>query len=1027
MPRSTSRAAALWCKSHFSFLEGASEPEALVLRAHRLGLSAIALTDRDGLYGVVRAHVKAKELGLQLIIGVQMTLSDDSQLLLLAKSAQGYSNLCRLVSIGRLRSPKGTSSVSWEEVSLCSGDLLAIWGGAGSLLARKEEPLAQIFDLLGACFQHRLYALVSDHLQPLDLQRNQRTLRRARKHKIPLLAANEVLYSAAKRRPVQDVLTCIRHGCTLHNAGRRLKPNAQHALLSPKQLSQRFACFPQALANTLRVAEQCTFSLDELNYRYPLEARPGGTTSIGWLRELTLRGAQQRYRHEPAGLHPGGIPTEVRAQLEKELGLIERLQYSGYFLTMAEIVRFCKEKQILCQGRGSAANSAVCFCLGITAIDPVRMGFLFERFISMERAEPPDIDLDIAHERREEVIAHVYQKYGRSHAAMVANFVRYRRRSALRDVGKVLGLSEEALQSEALNPGASGHPHLQRLCKAILDTPRHLSIHPGGFLLGCEPITTLVPIENATMEGRTVIQWDKEDVENMGLFKVDLLGLGALTQVDRSLKLLREHKNIDLCMASIPKEDQATYDMLSRGDTVGVFQVESRAQMAMLPRLKPRCFYDLVIEVSLVRPGPIAGGMVHPYLRRRDGKEEVRYPHPDLEPVLRKTLGVPVFQEQVMRLAMVAADYTPGEADQLRRDMAAWRKTGRIESHRERLLSRMVNKGICPQFALQIFEQIRGFGEYGFPESHAASFSVIVYATSWLKCHHPEVFTCALLNSQPMGFYSVATLIDDARRGKVSFLPVDVRSSHWNHTLQRQQDGTLAIRMGLRSISGLFAQHGSHIEAEQQKAPFAHLRDFCDRTALPRSALVLLAEAQALAAWLPARRDALWAALGRRGEQSESSQAPLLVESEPSVSFKPLDLMEQICWDYKSLHHSLQGHPLSPLRSLLTERGLPDAKAVSAFEDGHSICFVGLVICRQRPKTASGVVFMTLEDESGFVNVVLWKQIFERYEALATSSVFLGISGVLQAAHGVSHLIAKQLWRPQLDAQAPGRKSRDFH
>ncbi|MCA8952214.1 MAG: error-prone DNA polymerase, partial [Planctomycetes bacterium] len=712
----------LWCKSNFSFLEGASHPDELVEQAHALGLDALALTDRDGLYGAVRAHVRARDLGVGLILGSEVTVDDAGSLVLLAEDRGGYANLCRLITRGRRRCPKGRSVVHRGELCEHAAGLVALWNGDLS------DP-----ESLRDAFGDRLHALIVRHRRPEEVAREAAVRAAANRLGLPTVAAIEVLYHARNRRPLQDVLTCIRHGVSVHDAGARTRPNAEHALALPAAFARLFEDDPAAVARTREVAARCVFRLGELRYRYPAEALPDGRTSVQWLRELTEAGAHRRYGGPP--------PANVQRQLDKELALIEELEYQGYFLTMREIVRYCEERGILCQGRGSAANSAVCYCLGITAVDPVAMNLLFERFLSRERAEPPDIDLDIAHERREEVIQHVYTKYGREHAAMVANVIRYRARSAIRDVGKALDLPATALDRLAklssrygyggggeadwsavlrdagLDPETAIHQHLVQLVTEIQDFPRHLSIHPGGFLLGHEPVATIVPIENGAMEDRTVIQWDKNDIEDLGLFKVDLLGLGALSLVDRAFAALRAHRGVDLDLASVPEEDPATYAMICRGDTVGVFQIESRAQMAMLPRLRPRTFYDLVIEVSIVRPGPIAGDMVHPYLRRRHGQEPVTYAHPSLEPVLERTLGVPLFQEQVMKLAMVAADYTPGEADQLRRDMAAWRSTGRIERHHERLVSRMAEKGIPAEFAERVFEQIRGFGEYGFPES----------------------------------------------------------------------------------------------------------------------------------------------------------------------------------------------------------------------------------------------------------------------------------------------------------------------
>jgi error-prone DNA polymerase len=783
----------LWCKSNFSFLEGASHPDELIEEAQRLGLSALTLTDRDGVYGIVRAHVKARELGLRLIVGSQVTAQDESTIVLFVQNRRGYANLCRILTAGRLRSEKGESAVSWHEIYHHAGGLIALWGGDHSLMVGELEP-HEVAGNLRDAFGDRLYGMITRHRREDEVVQEARLRERAKLYGLPLVAANEVLYHTPARRQLQDVLTAIRYGIPVASCGRRLKANAEHGLHSPYIFARLFADDPAAIVRTQEIADRCGFSLAEIRYRYPSEHMPDETRSADWLRRLTFEGARERYGN--------GIPADVAEQLEKELRIIETLDYPGYFLTMREIVEFCREKGILCQGRGSAANSVVCYCLGVTAVDPAKVNLLFERFISKERAEPPDIDLDIQHDRREEVIQHVYEKYGRDHAAMVANVIRYRSRSALRDVGKALGFSETALDRAAkflssyddVDPGtlrpmgfdtSKGlHKQLLELTNEILDFPRHLSIHPGGFLLGHEPVHDIVPIENGAMPDRTVIQWDKNDLEDLGLFKVDLLGLGGLTQLDLCFKLLQQHRSLDLSMATIPAEEAAVFDMICKSDTVGVFQIESRAQMAMLPRLKPKNFYDLVIEISIVRPGPITGGMVHPYLRRRSGKEAVEYPHPSLEPVLEKTLGVPLFQEQVMRLAIVAADYTAGEADQLRRDMAAWHRTGRMERHRERLITRMQAKGIAPEFAERVFEQIKGFGEYGFPESHAASFALIAYATAWLKCYYPAEFTCSLLNAQPMGFYMPATIVEDAKRHNLLVRPIDVMVSDWDCTLE---------------------------------------------------------------------------------------------------------------------------------------------------------------------------------------------------------------------------------------------------
>jgi error-prone DNA polymerase len=1053
----------LWCKSHYSFLEGASRPEELVETSLGLNLPGLALADRDGLYGAVRAHVSAKASGAHLILGSTITVEDGSTIILLASDRGGYANLCRLISTGRLRCEKGESKVSWREVCEHSDGLIALWGGEGSLLLLEPDPVFIARDLREA-FDDRLYALITRHRRLEEARAERRLRTRAERYGLPTAAAAEVLYHVPGRRPMQDVLTCIRHGVSLATAGRLLKPNAEHALKSPAQFAELFADDPESVERTLEVAERCAFSLSEIRYRYPAEKLPDGTTSSEWLRTLTFQGALERY--------PDGIPESVCRQIEKELALISELEYDGYFLTMYEIVRFCRERNILCQGRGSAANSAVCYCLAITAVDPVRMGLLFERFLSRERAEPPDIDLDIEHERREEVIQHVYARYGRTHAAMVANFIRYRLRSAVRDVGKALGFAEtevdrlakllpmygavspEILSAAGLDPANPMHRNLLHLTEEIQDFPRHLSIHPGGFLLGHEPVNEMVPIENATMEARTVIQWDKEDLENLDLFKVDLLGLGALRQLHLAFDLVRAHWDHDVSMATIPPEDPATFEMIQRADTVGVFQIESRAQMAMLPRLKPRSYYDLVIQVAIIRPGPITGGMVHPFLRRRNGEEKVVYPHPSLKPVLEKTLGVPLFQEQVMKLAVVAADYTPGEADQLRRDMAAWRIKGRIERHHDRFVSRMIAKGIPMEFAERVFEQIRGFGEYGFPESHAASFALIAYATAWIRRHYPEAFVCSLLNAQPMGFYAPATIVSDARRSGVTVLPVSVQAANWDCRLEPMANGVwpagsrgqrrshtgaagsgrsaasllaiprYAVRMGLRYVKTLGERDGERIELARREGPFLSVANFAARSGLDQGRMARLAEAGAFACFRRGRRQALWDA---RGAHVPKDPAFPIDSDEPEAGFTPLTRLEAIAWDYDASGHSTIGHPLAPLRGELAARGLPTARDLQRARDGSRARYAGLVICRQQPATAGGAVFMTLEDETGFVNLILWKDVFAKHRVLAKTSSFLGVDGRIQSESGVVNLVAESLWVPIVTSQPAEAESRDFH
>ncbi len=1037
----------LWTKSNYSFLEGASHPWELVIQASKLlGLPAIALTDRDGVYGIVRAHIQARETPIKVIYGSQVSVAFEadpertSQLVLLASDRNGYRNLGRLLTKGRLRCEKGSSVVWWEEVAEHARDVVALWGGEDSLIVRDDEEWRSAAEHLTDAFGDRLYAMVARHHRDRERAQEGRLLTRARELELPCVAANEVLYHAPPRRRLQDVLTCIRHKTNLADAGDLLKPNGLHHIYHPEAFDELFHDHPDWVARTREIASRCDFSLDEIRYVYPSERLPDGTTSGEWLAHLAWEGAQRRYR--------GRIPDDVRKQIEYELEVIEDLDYAGYFLTMYEIVDYCRRNEILCQGRGSAANSAVCFCLGITAIDPVKLNLLFERFISRERAEPPDIDLDISHERREEVIQHVYEKYGRSHAAMVANFVRYRPKSAIREVGKALGieettldraakmlshydkLSDEELAAAGLDLESTSARWLRELTREILDFPRHLSIHPGGFLLGHEAVHDLVPIENATMADRTVIQWDKYDVEDIGLFKVDLLGLGALTQLDKGFDLIENHREVDLDMATIPHGDEATYDMICAAKTVGVFQIESRAQMAMLPRLRPREFYDLVIEVGIVRPGPITGDMVHPYLRRRNGEEPVTYPHPSLEPVLKKTLGIPLFQEQVMKLAVVAADYTPGEADQLRRDMAAWRSSGRLEKHEKKIISRMVAKGIELEFAERVYQQIRGFGEYGFPESHSASFALITYATCFMKCHYPTEFACSLLNSQPMGFYTPATIVDEAKREGVPFLPISIESSDWDCILEpwdaptsNPKTADWAVRMGLRYIKGLREDEALRIIAERTCAPFESIRDFVVRTHLSSRTLELLAQAGALDCFGFSRRHALWAV-----QEFAEGTLPMPFDTEPErPDFAELTPFESIAWDYQTSFHSARGHPMQTIRGDLEAAELPDAATFNQTRDGRVAHYAGMVICRQRPGTAKGVIFMTLEDETGFVNVVVWPPVFEQFRLLVKTRTFIGITGRVQNQRGIVHLVADRFWVPEIGLTPPNRRSRDFH
>jgi error-prone DNA polymerase len=1041
-------------RSNFSFLEGASHPEELVETAQRLGLDALALADRDGLYGVVRAHQRAAELGVRLIVGAELTLRApldgaraESRLVMLARSRAGYGALCRLVSRARQRAPKGDAWSTLEDICEAAHEATCGAPARGELFVLCDVP-AHLGPLAEAFGRDAVLAAVARHRLDGEPEHERALRRAATAARVSTVAACEVLYHTAARRPLQDVLTCIRHGTSLPAAGTLLRPNDQYALMSDAAARRLFADDLASLARTREVAAACRFSMSELRYVYPGERVPTGHTAQSWLRELTFRGARERYLGDP--------PEPVRTQIERELQVIADLDYGGYFLTMWEIVQFCRSRAILCQGRGSAANSAVCYCLGITAIDPVRMDLLFERFLSRERAEPPDIDLDIEHDRREEVIQWVYERYGRRNAAMVANVIRYRGKSAVRDVGKALelpstaidrlsrflghgdGLTPETLRTAGLDPETPAHRMLLSLSAELLEFPRHLSIHPGGFLLGHEPVDTLVPIEPAAMAGRTVIQWDKYDVEALGLFKVDLLALGALTLVRRAFDLLRVHHGVDLDMASVPAEDPDTYAMCARGDTVGVFQIESRAQMSMLPRLRPRTFYDLVIEVAIVRPGPIQGDMVHPYLRRRAGDEPVVFPHPALERALAKTLGVPIFQEQVMKLAVLVAGYTPGEADRLRRDMAAWKSPGRIEQHRERIVGRMIDNGIAPEFAERVFAQIRGFGEYGFPESHAASFALIAYVTAWLKCHYPAAFACALLDAQPMGFYAPSTIVEDARRHGVEVRPICVNRSERDCTLEsagpaeRGDPGASgsdprsaaqpAVRMGLRWVRGLGVHDVQRLLEARVSGPFADLDDLARRTRLPPRALSALAEAGALAVLGVERRDALWQVRGLHARRGDT----LPLGEESAARFDALGVHEEVAWDYRASGHSVRGHPMARFRPRLRARRVPSAAEVLRLRDGARTDYVGYVICRQRPGTANGVVFYTMEDETGFVNVVCWPRVFDAHQAIAKTASLLGVRGRVQSRHGVVHLVAEALYLPDLrEPSTAGRRAPD--
>ena len=1019
--------AELHCKTNFSFLEGASHPSELVQRAAELQYAALAITDRNSLAGVVRAHGVAKDIGFQLIIGAEITPCDAASVVLWTTDRESYGRLCRLITTGRRRAPKGECAVTLADIATFSQGLLAGVVPSKELDGESLNPYRDIFG-------DRCYLLAEFHRGPDDQRRLEELHAFSCKKSVPLVAAGNVHYHVPARMVVHDVLTAIRHGTTVASAdGEKLFSNAQRHLRALEDLRVMFACHPDAIRRTIEIVGRCHFSLDELRYEYPTELAPEGQTPFAFLAQLTWQGAGTRY--------PAGIPDSIEKQLEHELQLIQELHYEAYFLTVWDLVRFARLRNILCQGRGSAANSAVCYCLGVTSVDPTLTDLLFERFISKERDEAPDIDVDFEHERREEVLQYAYQKYGRERAGLAATVITYRSRSVIRDVGKALGLSLDRV--DALAKQVEGHsqepklvercrevgidpksPLAQRLIYAVnemIGFPRHLSQHVGGMVFTEGPLCELVPIENAAMSDRTVIQWDKDDLDELGILKVDCLCLGMLTALHKCFDMVRQQAGRKLTLANIPQDDPEVYDMICRADTIGVFQVESRAQMSMLPRLKPRCFYDLVIEVAIVRPGPIQGNMVHPYLRRRSGEQQATYPNDAIRQVLEKTLGVPIFQEQAMKLAVVAAGFTPGEADQLRRAMAAWRKPGLIDKFRRKLLVGMRAKGFSDEFAEGVYNQIRGFGEYGFPESHAASFALLVYASAWLKHHYPAEFAASMVNSQPLGFYAPAQLIRDAREHEVEVLPVDVHHSHWNCTLEPQ------LRLGFRLISGLRQEVVDAIVRARHDGPFRSIDDFARRTGLTRLTIKRLVEADVFGSVGQSRRQALWQAAG---QEKNNKRMPLFQkiddEEYHKVLLPELQLREEVVADYLSTGLSLRAHPMSFHREQLSELGALVASDLVALENGSPVCVAGLVLLRQRPATAKGITFVTLEDETGTVNLVIQQRTWDRYYRVCRRSPAWIASGQLQSAESVIHVVVHRLEELSGRLSELQTKSRDF-
>ncbi len=1021
--------AELHCASNFSFLRGASHPEELVARAAALGYEALAITDECSLAGVVRAHVAIRKqaLKLKLIIGAEFCLEDGPRIVLLATDQDAYGNLSQLITLARGRSAKGRYRLEWDDLDKADRCLVIMLPSTTADVKADLAPALRLRDR----FAGRAWLAAELLFGADDRGRMMQLGRLSAASKLPLVAAGDVHMHLRSRRPLQDTLTAIRLGTPVAEAQHALFPNAERHLRMRVRLAQIYP--PELLEETVRIAALCTFSLDSIKYKYPKEVVPAGHTPASYLRLLTEEGLQRRY--------PQGPQDGVRRQVEEELALITELGYEAYFLTVYDIVSFARSQKILCQGRGSAANSAVCYVLGITAIDPTNSNLLFGRFISRERNEPPDIDVDFEHQRREEVIQYLYKKYGRDRAALTATVITYGTRSAVRDVGKALGfdLAQVERIAKALawwdsrddlprRLGEAGFdadsPRVQQLVALVhtlIDFPRHLSQHTGGFVLSPGPLSRLVPIENAAMRGRSVIQWNKDDLDALGLLKVDVLALGMLSALKRAFDMIERRHGKPFGLADIPDKDSAVYGMMQRADTIGVFQIESRAQMSMLPRLKPKKFYDLVIQIAIVRPGPIQGGMVHPYLRRRQKLEEVAYPSEKVRGVLERTLGVPIFQEQVMQLAMVAADFTPDEADHLRRSMAAWRRKGGLEHLEQRLISGMLKNGYPQEFAEQIYQQILGFGEYGFPESHSASFALLAYASAWIKHHEPAVFLAALLNSQPMGFYRPAQLVQDARRHGVEVRAVDVAVSTWDCTLEGEPP---AVRLGLCMIKGFAAEAAQRLIAARAIQAFESTADLARRAGFGRHEMSALAAGGALAALAGHRRHAHWQAAG------VESVLPMLAEAPPRDSvpaFVQPSEGEELVADYRSTGLTLGRHPLALLRRRLTHLRFATAEDLRNTPHGRPLRVAGIVTGRQRPGTASGVMFVTLEDETGSVNVVVWRDLGERQRRELLGAHLLGVQGIVERDGEVVHLIAGRLTdHSELLGQLV-TTSRDFH
>lgn len=1051
--------AELYCLSNFTFLTGASHPGELVERAIAVGYQALAMTDACSVAGIPRAWAAIREAAadgkapLQLITGSLFELSpgqaDSAGLtvILLARNREGYGQLCRLISLARRQAPKGRYYLTLT--ALLDHDLshcLCLWHPPAPDQSHTPACLSEA-ERLADHFRGRFWIAATRTLEADDNARQASTKALARTLGCPVVACGQVHMHCRERQPLQDVLTALRHHTTLESAGHRLFQNGER-YLRPRQTLRKL--FPEDWLNeTVRIAHLCEFSPDQLRYRYPQDLVPHGLTPSRWLEQLTLEGEQRRF--------PDGTPTHIRSQIQKELTLIRELNYEAYFLTLHDIVRFARDRGILCQGRGSAANSVVCYCLGITEVNPTRIQVLFERFISKDRDEPPDIDVDFEHQRREEVIQYIYQRYGRDRAALAATLIRYRPRSAIRDVGKVFGFDAALVEllldgidwrdrdndwrQQMLDKGLTRHPEVASrffdLVNTLLGFPRHLSQHVGGFVISAGPLADLVPTENAAMKDRTVIQWDKDDLESLGLMKVDILALGMLSAIRRAMDLISTIHGKPFTLPLIPEDDPATYQMLQQGDSVGVFQVESRAQINMLPRLKPACYYDLVIQVAIVRPGPIQGDMVHPFLRRRMGLEPVDYPSPEVQQVLERTLGVPIFQEQAIKLAMVAAGFSAGEADRLRRAMAAWKSHGDLTPFRDKLIQGMLANGHSEDFAERLYQQICGFGGYGFPESHAASFALLVYVSAWIKRHYPSAFYCALLNSQPMGFYSPSQLIQDARRHGVTVLPVDVNASHWEHTLEGPGHH---LRLGLQQVQGLSSDAGEQLCRQRPPQGYGSLQQLRSLSGVSQQALERLAGAGALARLSGHRHQAywhlleapesapLWSAGHTLGESSAVYNVPELQRStHEKVSLPAPSEGQDLLSDFATLGLTLGRHPLELLRERGLLRHCLPASELSRQDPGRPVQVAGLVTGRQRPGSASGVTFVTLEDETGNINVVVWLATARQQRRPLLTARLLHVKGVLERQGDIVHIMAGKLTDLSHLIRTLPVPSRDFH